>query len=376
MQQFVKRVGVVSTRITLLALMVLALSAPAQAKSREARDTDDFSRPVSGPPVMAIVALSEQHVTIYDAEGKLLRAPVSTGQSGYETPAGIYSILEKNREHYSNLYDDASMPFMQRITWSGIALHAGQLPGYPASHGCIRMPYEFARHLYDMTKIGMRVIVAQSDVHPAEIDHPLLFKPKLVRAGLPLETLAAHWDLTHAETDDPPPETGPSGAAAPLSAGPTEPLVSLKSIAAAKSAAAAAAAKKAFQARMTAAKLAMEEARTLHAAEAAKYRAEGQLRASVGAIENARTPEAAEAAEAAKSETLAKLADAEGRLAAAKSDAPVGADVVLRAREEVRTAEAEKMAASKEAEAVEHLMSPVSVFISRKTQRLYVRQDF
>jgi hypothetical protein len=178
MEQFVKRVGAVSTRITLLALMVLALSASAQAKSREARESDDFSRPVSGPPVMAIVALSEQHVTIYDAEGKLLRAPVSTGQTGYETPAGIYSILEKNREHYSNLYDDASMPFMQRITWSGIALHAGDLPGYPASHGCIRLTHDFAVRLWHLTKRGTRVIIAHDDIRPEEIGNAQLFVPK------------------------------------------------------------------------------------------------------------------------------------------------------------------------------------------------------
>ena len=98
-------------------------------------------RPVpAGAPLMAIVSLSNQRVTIYDADGWILRAPVSSGQSGYETPAGIYSVIQKEEEHHSNLYDDASMPFMQRITWSGIALHAGQLPGYPASHGCVRMP--------------------------------------------------------------------------------------------------------------------------------------------------------------------------------------------------------------------------------------------
>jgi len=130
MKQYVGRVGLPSA--CALALLLLTVAAPATAKSREARASDEVSAAV-GPPVLAVVALSEQHVTIYDADGKILRAPVSTGQTGYETPAGIYSVLEKNREHYSNLYDDASMPFMQRITWSGIALHAGQLPGHPAS---------------------------------------------------------------------------------------------------------------------------------------------------------------------------------------------------------------------------------------------------
>src|SRR5499426_3377995 len=177
MKQNVKRVAVTAARMSLLAVMVLALGAPAQAKSRERRDAEETSRPLAGPPIMAVVALSEQHVTVYDTEGKILRAPVSTGQTGYETPAGIYSILEKNREHYSNLYDDASMPFMQRITWSGIALHAGQLPGYPASHGCIRLPTGFAERLFEITKLGMRVVIVRDDMRPVAFANPALFKP-------------------------------------------------------------------------------------------------------------------------------------------------------------------------------------------------------
>ena len=129
------------------------------------RDEHIELRP-AGLPLMAIVSLRDQQVTIYDAQGPILRAPVSSGQTGYETPVGIYSVLQKEAEHYSNRYDDAAMPFMQRITWSGIALHAGALPGYPASHGCIRLPYGFAERLFDMTKIGMRVIVARNDVVP------------------------------------------------------------------------------------------------------------------------------------------------------------------------------------------------------------------
>ena len=81
---------------------------------------------------MAIVSLQHQQITVYDAKGWILRAPVSSGQKGRETPAGIFSILEKEAEHYSNLYDDAFMPHMERLTWSGIALHGGVLPGHPA----------------------------------------------------------------------------------------------------------------------------------------------------------------------------------------------------------------------------------------------------
>ena len=149
------------------------------AAARSNRDIVD-ARP-AGVPLMAIVALGEQRITVYDADGKILQASVSTGQTGYETPAGIYSIIQKKAEHYSNLYDDASMPFMQRITWSGIALHAGALPGRPASHGCVRMPYDFAQHLFDKTSRGMRVIIVPRDVAPADIVHSTLFNPKTVK---------------------------------------------------------------------------------------------------------------------------------------------------------------------------------------------------
>src|SRR5215468_7442703 len=146
------------------------------SREREARrDDSGLSRP-AGQPLMAIVALGEQRVTIYDADGRILRAPVSTGQTGYETPAGIYSVIQKEAEHYSNLYDDASMPFMQRITWTGIALHAGPLPGYPASHGCVRLPSAFAQHLFQITAVGLRVIVVRDDITPADIAHRALFR--------------------------------------------------------------------------------------------------------------------------------------------------------------------------------------------------------
>ena len=157
------------------AVMAVASGSAAARSSREIVE----ARP-AGVPLMAIVALGEQRITVYDADGKILQAPVSTGQTGYETPAGIYSVIQKEAEHYSNLYDDASMPFMQRITWSGIALHAGVLPGRPASHGCVRMPYDFAQHLFDKTSRGMRVIIVPRDVAPTDVIHTILFKPKTV----------------------------------------------------------------------------------------------------------------------------------------------------------------------------------------------------
>ncbi len=150
-------------------------SLPKAAETSSARNSFKPGRP--GSPVMAVVSLGRQRVTLYDADGWIMRAPVSSGRTGYETPAGVYSILQRKVEHFSNLYDDAEMPFMQRLTWSGIALHAGALPGYPASHGCVRMPRDFAERLFEVTRLGMRVIVMRDDIGPADISHPALFRP-------------------------------------------------------------------------------------------------------------------------------------------------------------------------------------------------------
>ena len=142
---------------------------------------------------MAIVSIKRQRVTIYDADGWIMRAPVSTGTAGRETPTGVFSVVEKDKDHHSSLYDDAWMPNMLRITWSGIALHGGPLPGYAASHGCIRIPYDFAENLFDKARIGMRVIIAPSDVEPVEFSHPALFVPNveaLAAAPARAETLA------------------------------------------------------------------------------------------------------------------------------------------------------------------------------------------
>ena len=352
---------------------------------------------------MAIISLSSQRVTIYDADGWMLRAPVSSGQTGRETPAGIYSVIQKEAEHYSNLYDDASMPHMQRITWSGIALHGGPLPGYPASHGCVRMPFDFAERLFEMTSIGMRVVIAPNDVSPAEIDHPALFKPKPVRADRLSETLTEHWtaarpdapatvaDVTAAgagatgaatsgaAATDPATSVAapdPPVAAVPSSTRPAETLVTWKSIAAAKSAEAVAAARKADAARLTAARLTMDAARFLRAAEGARYRSDTQVAAAERALKAETSPAATQLAEEALAKAQARLAEAEAQLAAARADAQSKADAAEQARQEARAVEAEKIAAADAAREATRMMSPVSVFVSRKTQRLYVRQAF
>src|ERR1700730_16612072 len=166
--------------VTLAAMAALmALRADAAAKEeRISRPTEATAPRDAGEPIMAIVSIKTQQVTFYDADGWILRAPVSTGTTGRETPAGIFAVLEKDKDHHSTMYDDASMPNMQRITWNGIALHGGPLPGYAASHGCVRMPFGFAEKLFDKTWIGMRVIISPNDAEPVEFSHPALFMPK------------------------------------------------------------------------------------------------------------------------------------------------------------------------------------------------------
>src|ERR1700733_8037374 len=151
-------------------------NAPAQ-QARPARATEAIAPREAGEPIMAVVSIKSQQVIFYDADGWILRAPVSTGTTGRETPAGVFAVVEKDKDHHSSLYDDASMPNMQRITWSGIALHGGPLPGYAASHGCVRMPYDFAAKVFDKAPMGMRVIISPSDVEPVEFSDSSLFVP-------------------------------------------------------------------------------------------------------------------------------------------------------------------------------------------------------
>lgn len=139
----------------------------------------------SKSPLLIVVSIKKQRLRVYDMNGEIASSKISSGKPGHDTPTGVFSILEKNVYHVSNIYSGASMPYQERITWSGIAFHAGDLPGYRASHGCIRLPYSFARKLYGLTKIGNRVVVSYDDPDPIAFDSPKLFKP------LPLDDATA-----------------------------------------------------------------------------------------------------------------------------------------------------------------------------------------
>nr|WP_244541775.1 L,D-transpeptidase family protein [Afipia sp. GAS231] len=130
-------------------------------------------------PLIIAVSIDKQRVRIYDSNGLFAESPVSTGMKGHSTPMGVFSIIQKHKFHHSNIYSGAPMPYMQRITWSGVAMHAGVLPGYPASHGCIRMPMAFAVKMWNWTRMGARVVVTPGEMTPASFSHPLLVAQKI-----------------------------------------------------------------------------------------------------------------------------------------------------------------------------------------------------
>ena len=137
------------------------------------------SQEVAKGPLQIIISIADQQISVYDDGTLIARSSVSTGVQGHPTPIGVFSVIGKELWHRSNIYSAAPMPYMQRITWSGIALHAGILPGHPASHGCIRLANDFAIRLWRLTKRGTRVIIARHDVHPVRIASLRLFaKPK------------------------------------------------------------------------------------------------------------------------------------------------------------------------------------------------------
>ena len=315
------------------AVLITSSDLTSAASGRNERLGSSVASRVAGEPIMAIVSLRNQQITVYDANGWILRAPISSGQKGRETPAGIFSIIQKEAEHYSNLYDDASMPHMERITWSGIALHGGALPGHPASHGCVRLPYDFAERLFEVTRLGMRVIVAPGDAAPVSITHPALFTSK--------------------------PGNG--------------------DVAAARAREADEAAIEADKARLAVVTAFRDAARArvpVRAAENLKRRADAQLASAERALASAGSAEERVQAQDAKAQATARAAELEAPLAAANAELQPKLDALVPAREAAAAAETARVAAVEAARQTIRDLEPVSVFISRKMQRLYIRQAF
>jgi hypothetical protein len=319
----------------LAALTVLTADAAAR-QARPAPPTEAVAPRDAGEPIMAIVSIKSQQVTFYDAEGWILRAPVSTGVKERETPAGVFAVVEKDKDHHSSMYDDAWMPNMQRITWNGVALHGGPLPGYAASHGCVRMPFGFAEKLFEKTRIGMRVIISPDNAEPVEFSHPALFVPKaeaIAAAPAKAEALAREAEEA-AKTAD---ETKKAAAKAP---------------------------------RETASLTA-----SLRKLEGLKARAEAELAAADKALGSARTDEAKARAEELKQKAAAKATDLGTQLDTAKADAKPKLDAAAAAKDAAKAAQARKADTAKAAIEAKLALEPVSIYISRATQKLYVRRN-
>ena len=329
------RPAAIVTLATVAALTALtADAAPKQA--RPAQPQEATAPRDAGEPLMAIVSIKSQQVTFYDAEGWILRAPVSTGTEGRETPAGVFAIVERKPDHRSNMYDDAWMPHLQRITWNGIALHGGPLPGYAASHGCVRMPFGFAEKLFDKTRIGMRVIISPNDAAPVEFSHPALFVPKA-------EAIAAA-----------------SARAEPLAREAAE------------------AARAAEEAKRTAATTARETASltsSLRKLELLKRSADAEFASADKTLAATKTDQAKARAEDRKQKAAAKATEAVTRLDTAKADAKSKFDAAAAAKDAAKAAEARKAASAKAASEAKLALEPVSIYISRATQKLYVRRN-
>lgn len=324
--------------VTFAAIVTLAsLTGGVAAKQQRPAATAEATAPrAAGEPIMAIVSIKAQKVTFYDAEGWIWRAPVSTGVTGRETPAGVFAIIEKDKDHHSTLYDDAWMPNMQRITWNGVALHGGPLPGYAASHGCVRMPYGFAEKLFDRTWIGMRVIIAPGDVAPVEFSHPALFVPQAAA----LAAVPSRAATLGREAED-----------AARSADETK----------------------------TAATAAERDAKSLKASlrklEQAKARTEADLKMIDRKLAAAKTEEAKAQLAEARQKLATQASDAATQLDAAKADAAAKLAAVASTKEAAKVAAARKADATKAATDAQLATEPMSVYISRSTQMVYVRRN-
>jgi hypothetical protein len=325
----------------IVALAAVAVLTPlsGDARAREARPkppTEVIAPRDAGEPIMAIVSIKTQHITFYDADGWTLRAPVSTGVKGRETPAGVFTILEKRADHRSNLYDDAEMPHMQRLTWNGIAMHGGVLPGRPASKGCIRLPFGLAGNLFEQTRLGMRVVISPDDTAPVEISHAALLVPDAKTAAATPERAEA------------------------------------LAVEAAEAATFSNEAKKAARA---AAREAAPLTAALRKLERRKAGADAEIAAAEKALAAAKTDKAKARAEDRKLKAATKAAEAQTRLETAKAEAQAKLEAAASTKAAAKIAADRVSETAKAASEAKLALEPVSVYISRATQTLYVRRN-
>ncbi|MFM9941346.1 MAG: L,D-transpeptidase family protein [Hyphomicrobiaceae bacterium] len=324
-------------------------------------------------PLVAVISLASQRMVVYGGQGVVAETKVSTGQAGHRTPTGVFSILQRNRYHESNIYSGAPMPFMQRLTWSGIALHQGVVPGYPASHGCIRMPADFAPRMWGLGRLGMRVLVTSNDVTPTMISSPRLPVPVMTTVdGAAMASLPVHTVSIAAATPPPaPPSAAAAGSVAPY------PLAHFRR---AKALADQIALEREIKA---AQELAAERSAEANRASEELRRLEQRLAAVEEDLEDkreayARNQNAADdSAEArAASQAAADLEAVETQLAAARLVERQASDSAFDSAKSLRALQArgEELAADVRLAAAG--LEPVSIFVSRKEGKVFVRQGF
>lgn len=369
---FFKRIAASALIPALIAVATAAVTGPASARKKSEERAAEPEPTLNGRAAVAVVSIKDQRISLYDADGTAVRARISSGQTGYETPVGVFSILQKNEEHYSNLYDDAAMPFMQRITWSGVALHAGALPGYPASHGCVRLPHAFAKRIFSMTKLGMRVVISRDDIAPVGISHPLLPKPEPV-ADAAIATPASY-EPENSEVNDEritimKPDVRKWVARQAL-------LDELRADVAMKSEEAKAAVTnwETQKARLKKFKTELALVAKRERAAETKSMAEKRLAAAEKKLAEAKSSRAVSRAQKEKEATEKSLASAETKLAEATKAAEEASRVVNDVNLEIAAAEKAKTAAVEAAAEAKRKTLPMSVFVSAKSQKLYIRQ--
>jgi hypothetical protein len=343
-------------------LISIAMSGPAAARPRQAEQPAKAEEPAPPGPLFFMISLSKQQVSVYTPKGLFAQSPVSTGQPGHPTPTGIFTILGKELYHRSNIYSGAPMPFMQRITYTGVAMHEGVLPGYAASHGCIRMPHEFAKRMFQITAGNERVVIAQQDAAPVEIAHPRLPAPKFMAPG---------------QQEAPAPGAAQMVQNALAEAlNPVEYAKVMKVAAARQVEEATAAIAPARRAADLKAKDARAAAYEHRKAEMALAAAKERFDAADQNLKRVTGEEATKAATAAKDAAEAKLNEAKAaleRAAEVKTQRDQEAEGAARAAKE---ADASRRSAADAIKTWNRRLAPLSIFISRKTKRLYVRQDY
>lgn len=353
---------------------LFALSAAADtAGAREKRKAAVPPEPevqLTGNAAIAVVAIKDQRVSIYDGNGVALRARISSGQGGYETPVGVFSILQKKAEHYSNLYDDASMPFMQRITWSGVALHAGALPGYPASHGCVRLPYEFAEKIFSLTKLGMRVVISRDDIAPVDFSHRLLLTPE------PVPEMAVA--IPTAYDPDSRDEENASLLRPDVSDWPARQklLDTLRAEARDKAETAATAVRRweDLSADLKSRKKELSLISKRDQIEKLVAKAQARVAKAIQKLAEARTPRTIKRAQSEKDSAEKSLATIEAKAVDVRASAAGAEASIKQLKDEIAIAEKAKTEAETAAAEARHKTLPISVFVSLKSQKLYVRQ--